>query len=198
VSRGAVRHLGGVARMERSEIRGSASDREDVPGFAALNLGYACVFVLARRCSPEVCLFPPHTHEGAERRQALGCSGTRRQTSNVGLQALARRLAFPRRPSFRSLRSRGTLASRRSTAAIVWPRARLGEAFGRCTRAALSGLTLAHSRVPLVVAEGRVSPGASRERGYEPRTQDAASRSASGSSPEDALSERDSCGYIVL
>jgi hypothetical protein len=51
--------------------------------------------------------------------------------------------------------------------------------------------TRANSRVPPVVAEGRVFPGASRVRGYEPRPQDAASRSAFGSSPEDALDERD-------
>ena len=48
-----------------------------------------------------------------------------------------------------------------------------------------------HSQVPLVVAGGRCRSGASRERGYEPCTQDAASRSAYGTSPEDALDERD-------
>ena len=43
-----------------------------------------------------------------------------------------------------------------------WPRAHLGETVGRCTGAVPAGLALANSRVPLVVAEGRVSPGASR------------------------------------
>jgi hypothetical protein len=38
----------------------------------------------------------------------------------------------PARISFRNPRSRGTLASRRSTAAVFWPRARQGVAFGRC------------------------------------------------------------------
>jgi hypothetical protein len=48
-----------------------------------------------------------------------------------------------------------------------------------------------HSHDPLVVADGRFCSGASREHGYEPCTQDAASRSAYGTSPEDALDERD-------
>ena len=47
-----------------------------------------------------------------------------------------------------------------------------------------SGITRLHSQVPLVVAGERCRSGASRARGYEPRTQDAASRSDSGSSPE--------------
>src|SRR5688572_9120367 len=47
-----------------------------------------------------------------------------------------------------------------------------------------SGFHRLHSQVPLVVAGGRCCSGASREHDYEPCTQDAASRSDSGSSPE--------------
>jgi hypothetical protein len=75
----------------------------------------------------ELCLFPSHQMREAERRQALGCIGTRlERASNVGPRV-------PARISFRNPRSRGTLASRRSTAAIYWPRARLGHSLGRCT-----------------------------------------------------------------
>ena len=58
---------------------------------------------------------------------------------------------------------RGTLASRRSTAAVYWPRARLGETLRAMPNGAVPfNLALVHSHVPLVVAEGSVS-GASRE-----------------------------------
>ena len=40
----------------------------------------------------EVCQLPLIKTRGAERRQALGCSGTRRRASDVGPQALLRRL----------------------------------------------------------------------------------------------------------
>jgi len=117
------------------------------------------------------------THsEGAERRQALGCSGTRRRANDVGPQALRapashdagcsplgappRRLLAPGPPwrNRRALHMSGALRSR----------------IGAFARSARSG--------------GRaVLPGASRGRGYEPRAQDAASRSDSGSSPETPL-----------
>ena len=45
-----------------------------------------------------------------------------------------RRPARPRAGRLSPSARRGTLASRRSTAAIYWPRARLGDAFGRCRR----------------------------------------------------------------
>ena len=43
-------------------------------------------------CSPRFAV-SPRASEGAERRQALGCSGTRRRANDVGPQAQARRLA---------------------------------------------------------------------------------------------------------
>jgi hypothetical protein len=64
----------------------------------------------------EVCQFPPTQREGAERRQALGCSGTRRRASNAGPQGEIARPCIPSPTSFRSQRIRGMLASRRSTA----------------------------------------------------------------------------------
>ena len=48
-------------------------------------------FLLARHELSEVCCFPHQVRE-AERRQALGCSGTRRRANDVRPQALARRL----------------------------------------------------------------------------------------------------------
>jgi hypothetical protein len=71
--------------------------------------------------------------------------------------------ASPRRVAFTVSARRGTLASRRSTAAVFWPQARLGKAFGRClARRCPSRLTMLHSQVPLVVAGGRCRSGASR------------------------------------
>ena len=71
--------------------------------------------------------------------------------------------ASPRRVAFTVSARRGTLASRRSTAAVFWPQARLGKAFGRClARRCPSRLTMLHSQVPLVVAGGRCRSSASR------------------------------------
>jgi hypothetical protein len=53
------------------------------------------------------------------------------------------------------------------------------------------GLALLRSQVPLVVAGGRCRSGASRGTWVRTSPQDAASRSAYGTSPEDALDERD-------
>jgi hypothetical protein len=100
--------------------------------------------------------------------------------------------ASPRRVAFTVSARRGTLASRRSTAAVFWPRAHLGKAFGRClSRRCPSCLAMLHSQVPLVVAGGRCRSGASRGSWSRASPQDAASHSAYGTSPEDALDERD-------
>jgi hypothetical protein len=76
---------------------------------------------------PSFANLPVTQSEGAERRQAPGCSGTR-CCRRAPHEARAR----PRADSSRRPRSRGTLASRRSTAAVFWPRARLRDTFGRC------------------------------------------------------------------
>ena len=85
----------------------------------------------------------PHTSEGAERRQALGCSGTRRRASDGGPQAPSGAL----RPMTRDVRlsalHRGVYGS--------------GPARDEASLASPS----ASSSRPLVVAEGSVS-GASR------------------------------------
>jgi hypothetical protein len=52
-----------------------------------------CVILLARLFLLRGLHFSPQTNEGAERRQALGCSGTHWRASDVGPQARARRLA---------------------------------------------------------------------------------------------------------
>src|SRR5262245_18321798 len=67
------------------------------------------------------------TTREAERRQALGCSGTRLRASNVRPQAHRSRVTalpfgapcVPRRQNLRLAYASGTLAFRRSTAAIV-------------------------------------------------------------------------------
>ena len=121
-------------------------------------------------------MFPRGARE-AERRQALGCGGTRLGAGpNVGPRV-------PARISFRSPRAGG-----RSPLGAP-PRRFFGpEPAWRILRALhMSGAldsAWVHSHDPLVVADGRCCPGASREHGYEPCTQDAASRSNSGSSPE--------------
>ena len=123
--------------------------------------------------SSEVCCVPSQPMRGAERRQALGCSGTRRRASDVGPQALARRLAFQRERSPLGAPPRRLLVPDppwRNLRALHMSGA-LGSRIGAFARSARSG--------------GRaVLPDASRGRGYEPRAQDAASRSDSGSSPE--------------
>jgi hypothetical protein len=56
------------------------------------------------------------------------------RAGDVGPQTRNVAPRVPAQISFRNPRSRGTLASRRSTAAIYWPRARLGNSFRRCLR----------------------------------------------------------------
>ena len=102
--------------------------------------------------SSEVCCFSLSQEREAERRQALGCSGTRRRASDVGPQALARRLAFQRERSPLGAPPRRLLAPD-----PPWRNLRALHMSGAL------GLALAHSRVPLVVAEGRfcrAPPGA--------------------------------------
>jgi hypothetical protein len=140
---------------------------------------------------PRFANVPITQSEGAERRQALGClRGTLGRASDAGPQALARRLASRTDQLAQSAR-RGRSPLGAPPRRFIGPGPALVKLSGGAQRGGALSLTLAHSRVPLVVAEGRVSPGASRGCGYEPRPQDAASRSAFGSSPEDALGERD-------
>ena len=72
-------------------------------------------------CAPRgLRIHPSHKMREAERRQAPLCE----RASNAGPRV-------PARSAF-AVHARGTLASRRSTAAVFWPRARQGVAFGRC------------------------------------------------------------------
>ena len=130
-------------------------------------------------CAPPRLACSPSHKEGAERRQALGCSGTRRRASDVGPQARGRRArtahdagrsplgAPPRRfigpgrlrlgrATFRALLAR--LSTR--SPCRVWPFTRSARSGGRAVYPGPPGAWL------------RASP------------QDAASRSDSGSSPE--------------
>jgi AhpD family alkylhydroperoxidase len=70
--------------------------------------------------SSEVCCFPSSRMRGAERRQALGCSGTLSRANDAGPQALARRLAS-HADKFTQSAHTETLASRRSTAGFLAP-----------------------------------------------------------------------------
>jgi hypothetical protein len=147
--------------------------------------------------SPPSFEFVPLDNErGAERRQALGCSGTLTRASNVGPQAplrtkdareraFARRLASPRRPAC----AVGAAGGRSPLGAP--PRRFFGSDLPWRNRQAVpSSLALAHSRVPLVVAEGqccRTPPGGC----LQGNPQDAASRSAYAMPRESTLGERD-------
>ena len=113
----------------------------------------ANVIVLARQNVPRAMPGSSSTKvEGAERRQALGClRGTRSE------RARDARPARPRADQLSQSARRGTLASRRSTAAVFWPRARQDKTFGRWPDAAgVRWLRRVHSHDPLVVAEGGV------------------------------------------
>src|SRR5690349_8633777 len=67
------------------------------------------LIALARQKPPSYAGFPPTKVEGAERRKALGCSGTRRRASNVGPQAprFSRALCIPREQALSRPRLRG-------------------------------------------------------------------------------------------
>jgi hypothetical protein len=142
-----------------------------------------CIIVLARHIALRGLWLSPHKGEGAERRQALGCLRGTLRGPVTQARRRQRTPCVPSQTSSRSPRIRGTLASRRSTAAIYWHPAYLGKALERCKRGGALELHVAHSRVPLVVAEGcrRLPPGGTWLRASP---QDAASRSDSGSSPE--------------
>jgi hypothetical protein len=131
--------------------------------------------------SSEVCfVFPPRTMQGG--RSADRRSGAAAPVGGPVMVA-RRRSRGALRPMTRDVRlsalHRGILGS--------------GPARDEASEASPS----ASSSRPLVVAEGSVS-GASREHGYEPRARDAASRSASGSSPETPCGERDGKDYSLL
>jgi hypothetical protein len=83
-------------------------------------------------CPPRFANFPLTKKREAERRQALGCIGTLgRATQARRARSLA--LASPRRVAFTVSARRGTLASRRSTAAVYWRLSPPGLLpFGRC------------------------------------------------------------------
>jgi hypothetical protein len=96
-----------VARIERSEIRVDRPIRQNVPGFRHSAWKKRVNALMAQpglrrprthhrsreAMAPPRFANSPRDNEGAERRQALGCSGTRRRTSNVGPQVLAKHLA---------------------------------------------------------------------------------------------------------
>ena len=84
--------------------------------------GEASLIVLARQNVLRGLLVPPAKVEGAERRQALGCSGTRRRANNVGPQAPAG-----------ALRRIGDARLSALHRGDCWLRTRLGQTFGRCT-----------------------------------------------------------------
>jgi hypothetical protein len=117
----------------------------------------AHVFLLARLTPSELCQIPPVRGRSADRRGVQ-----RHPIFRAGHKRPTRPRAGRLSPSAR----RGTLASRRSTAAVYWPRARQGDAFGRWPDAAgVLWLRRVHSHDPLVVADGRCCPGASRATG---------------------------------
>src|SRR5262245_63927224 len=82
-------------------------------------------------------------------------TGARVQRHPFGGPIVARKRFRALRPAqtAHAVRAPGTPASRRSTAAIFWPQARLGETVERCKWAVLVSLALLRSQVPLVVAE---------------------------------------------
>jgi hypothetical protein len=93
-----------------------------------LDAPFASFAVPARPTASGLCQSPTHQSEGMERRQALGClRGTLLRASDVGPQARNVAPCVPAQISSRRPRSRGTLASRRSIAAVFWPQTRLGE-----------------------------------------------------------------------
>ena len=81
------------------------------------------------------------------------------RASDVGPQARKRRALRPAQTAC-AVRAPGTLASRRSTAAVYWLRARLGRSNWalKLVHSAALLFAWAHSRVPLVVAGGRSCP----------------------------------------
>ena len=133
---------------------------------------------------------PHHQSEGAERRQALGCSGTRRRASDGGPQASADAL-HPTQTSLRSLRIRGCSPLGAPPRRLLAP-TRLGETLRANADGAVPfNLTLAHSRVPLVVAEGRCCRTPPGSLLAWSNSQDAASRPASQMPRDDTSSGRD-------
>ena len=111
-------------------LHGGAAARPFVTHHNALDID------LYMRIAPELCQFPLKQNEGrsADRRSGaaarLAADGTLGRANDVGPQVAAATL----RPAqtAHAVRAPGTLASRRSTAAICWLRTRLGDPFGRC------------------------------------------------------------------
>jgi hypothetical protein len=121
---------------------------------------------------------PDQKGEGAERRQAQGClRGTRWSGPITQARASPRRplsqAAQPGDARLSALHRGGLLASSPP-----------GDAFGRCLARRCPQASPSAFAGPARSGGRAVSLGASREPGYEPNTQDAASRSDSGSSPE--------------
>jgi hypothetical protein len=137
----------------------------------------------------ELCQLSLTQNEGAERRQALGCSGTRRRT-NRGPHALSRLASRANRS--RSPRAGDAPPLGAPPRRFFGSRPALARPLSVANGAVLAGLALVHSHVPLVVAEGQCRPDASRGMLFAwTDPQDAASRSAIAMPRESTSSERD-------
>jgi hypothetical protein len=153
-----------VARIVRSEIRDrpmnlANSSRVSLRSTRATTM-QATSF--SRGIPPPSFATFPRMNEGAERRQALGClRGTRSRASDAGPQA-STDASHPAQIRLRSLRDARLSALHCGdllAPSLPW---RNGRASGAL------GFALVRSHDPLVVADGRCCPDASRGRGYEP------------------------------
>ena len=155
--------------MKRSEIRGRCFGSKDDPAFRFAPCGATkirpSIILLARQIVLRGLPYPSSGTREAERRQALGCSGTLMRANDVGPQARNVAPCIPRRAAY-AVRAPGMLASRRSTAAIYWhPVPRGINASRRCRRFSVHWACehLASAR-----SGGGRGSGASRGHGYEP------------------------------
>jgi len=166
-----------AAAIDLNVARGSASG--------------ASVIVLARYfIPPSFAILPLAQSEGAKRRKALGAceapfAGQLRRPADAD-----RRVLRPAQTAY-AVRAPGTPAFRRFTAAIFWLRLALAIPLGFAHERCPQGLALVRSHVPLVVAEGRCRRTPPGGRGYEPARRTPHPAPCFGSSPEDALGERD-------
>ena len=136
---------------------------------------------------PSFANLPLTPSEGAERRQALGCSGTRRRASDVGPQAHGDAPCVPRGPFARSAR-RGRSPLGAPPRRFLGPEPALAKPSGAAMRGPLRPRIWPCGR-PLVVGKAAFARGP-REPGYEPvrrRSIPLRLRLVSG----DALGERD-------
>ena len=112
------------------------------------------------------------------------------RASNVGPQGEIARASRPAQTAY-AVRAPGTPASRRSTAAIYWLRARLGDAFGRCLARRCPRLRMGAFARSARSGGRAVLPGRLPGAWLRASPQDAASRSRLWLVSGDALGERD-------